>query len=225
MVFVWDVASGSPKQIFDFHKSATMDVDWKDNNSFASCSTDKMIYVCELGKTKPSMTFQGHTDEVNAVRWDPSGTYLASCSDDRSAKIWSMKSEKPLYDFHHQKEIYTIRWSQTGQGTDNPNKPLLLASASFDSTVKVWDFHAGKILYTFTKHIDPVYSVSFSPNGEFLASGSSDKYLHIYSLRDGSLVKSYLGGGGIFEVCWNATGNQIAACFSNKTVSVVDFRI
>ena len=40
---------------------------------------------------------------------------------------------------------------------------------------------------------DPVYSVAFSPNGQFLASGSFDKCLHIWNVKDGSLVKTYRG--------------------------------
>ena len=30
-------------------------------------------------------------------------------------------------------------------------------------------------------------------------------------------------GGGIFEVCWNAAGDKIAASLSNRTLCVVDF--
>ena len=55
-------------------------------------------------------------------------------------------------------------------------------------------------------------------------SGSFDKCLHIWSVRDGSLVRTYRGNGGIFEVCWNKDGDQVAACFSNNTVVVMDFK-
>lgn len=65
----------------------TLDVDWRNNTSFASCSTDKLIHVCKLGEHGAVKTFTGHTDEVNAIRWDPSGRWLASCSDDRTAKV------------------------------------------------------------------------------------------------------------------------------------------
>ena len=75
-----------------------MDVDWRDDQSFATCSTDKQIHVCEYQKNKPLKSFVGHTvllkriivilkDEVNAIEWDPTGTYLASCSDDYTAKV------------------------------------------------------------------------------------------------------------------------------------------
>jgi transducin (beta)-like 1 len=71
-------------------------------------------------------------------------------------------------------------------------------------------------------HSDPVYSVAFSPNGEYIASGSFDKNLHIWAVKDGSLVKTFKGDGGIFEVCWNSKGDKVAACFSNNTVCVLD---
>lgn len=38
-----------------------LDVDWQNNTTFASCSTDMCIHVCRLGCDRPVKTFQGHT--------------------------------------------------------------------------------------------------------------------------------------------------------------------
>ncbi|GAV58784.1 WD40 domain-containing protein/LisH domain-containing protein [Cephalotus follicularis] len=223
---VWDVKAEEWKQQFEFHTGPTLDVDWRNNVSFATSSTDNMIYVCKVGETRPIKTFAGHQGEVNCVKWDPTGSLLASCSDDVTAKIWSMKQDKYVHDLReHAKEIYTIRWSPTGPGTNNPNQQLVLASASFDSTVKLWDVELGKLLYSLNGHRDPVYSVAFSPNGEYLVSGSLDKSMHIWSLKEGKIAKTFTGNGGIFEVCWNKEGDKIAACFANNTVCVLDFRM
>lgn len=227
---IWDVNEGVAKQQFFNHQAPTLDVDWRTDTSFATCSTDNMIYVCKLDMDQPIRAMKGHTDEVNAIRWDPSGTLLASCSDDFTAKIWNMQQESCVYDLReHTKEIYTIKWSPTGPGTRFSGRDLVLASASFDSSIKIWDISRGVCKYSLTKHTDPVYSVAFSPDGEYIASGSFDKNLHIWSVKDGQLVKTYNGKGSIFEVCWNSTGDKVAACFSNSAteefqVCVLDFR-
>ncbi|CAN4115138.1 unnamed protein product [Withania somnifera] len=225
-VVVWDVKFGECKQQFGFHSGPVLDADWRNNNSFATCSSDKMIHVCKVGENRPVKTFSEHQNEVNTVKWDPSGSLLASCSDDTTAKIWSMKQDACLHDLReHCKEIYTLTWSPTGTGTSNPNKQLLLASASFDSTVKLWDVDLGRCLHSLNGHRDPIYAVKFSPNSEYLASGSLDKCLNIWSVKEGKIVRTYAGGGGIFEVCWNKEGNKVAACYADSVVCVFDIRL
>ena len=150
---------------------------------------------------------------------------LASCSDDHTAKLWSMSQTSCVRDLKdHSKEIYTIKWSPTGPGSANPNAKLMLASASFDATIRLWDAETGKCLHVLSKHTDPVYSVAFASNGLYVASGSFDKSLHIWSTKDGSLVQTYRGAAGIFEVCWNAKGTKVAACFSDSKVAIMDVR-
>uniref|UniRef100_A0A673J6M0 Transducin (beta)-like 1 X-linked receptor 1b n=1 Tax=Sinocyclocheilus rhinocerous TaxID=307959 RepID=A0A673J6M0_9TELE len=188
---IWDAHTGEAKQQFPFHSAPALDVDWQSNNTFASCSTDMCIHVCKLGQDRPVKTFQGHTNEVNAIKWDPTGNLLASCSDDMTLKV---------------------RYSQ-------PAISLLMIYASFDSTVRLWDAERGACIHTLTKHQEPVYSVAFSPDGRHLASGSFDKCVHIWNTQSGALVNSYRGTGGIFEVCWNSTGDKVGASASDGSVS------
>lgn len=113
---VWDASSGLCKQQFAFHTAPALDVDWRDNEVFASCSTDHFIHICRLGYDRPLYSFSEHTNEVNAIRWNPSGEFLASCSDDMTLKVWSIKENRCLNTFSaHKKEIYTIKWSPTGK--------------------------------------------------------------------------------------------------------------
>ncbi|PRD23996.1 UNVERIFIED_CONTAM: Tbl1x [Trichonephila clavipes] len=40
----------------------------------------------------------------------------------------------------------------------------------------------------------------------------------------GSLIHSYKGTGGIFEVCWNSRGDKVGASASDGSVFVLDLR-
>uniref|UniRef100_A0AAR2M4H6 LisH domain-containing protein n=1 Tax=Pygocentrus nattereri TaxID=42514 RepID=A0AAR2M4H6_PYGNA len=197
---IWDAHTGEAKQQFPFHSAPALDVDWQSNNTFASCSTDMCIHVCKLGQDRPVKTFQGHTNEVNAIKWDPTGSLLASCSDDMTLKLWSMKQDTCVHDLQaHSKEIYTIKWSPTGPGTNNPNANLMLAR----------------------------YAV-IRPNTCHLETGVGRKGEHCSSFpvrfcflqQSGALVNSYRGTGGIFEVCWNSTGDKVGASASDGSVKL-----
>eukprot|EP00102_Acyrthosiphon_pisum_P013255 XP_008182769.1 PREDICTED: F-box-like/WD repeat-containing protein ebi [Acyrthosiphon pisum] len=222
---IWDAASGQCNQQFAFHMAPVTDVDWQSNRSFASCSADTFIHVCRLGVDQPLKTFKGHMNEVNAIKWNPQGNLLASCSDDMTLKIWSMKLDNCVHDLQgHNKEIFSIKWSPTGPKTANPNMNIILASASLDSTVRLWDIERGACIQTLIKHIGPVCSIAFSPDGKFLASGGFDKCVHIWSTQSHQLVHSYKGTGGIFEVCWNSKGDKIGASAHDGRVFVLDQR-
>jgi len=226
---VWDVSGevGFVKQQFSHHFAPALDVDWKDDSTFASCSTDKTVHICQVGCARALHTYTGHKDEVNAVKWDPSGTLLASCSDDCTAKVWDVSSNRsgPLHDFKsHEQEIYTVKWSPTGQGSMNPTKSLMLATASFDGSVRLWNVQNGTCINVLSRHRDSVYSVCFSPSGEYLASGSLAGQLYIWKVQDGKHVKSFKGKGDIFEVAWNVEETRVAACFSSNVVNVIDFK-
>lgn len=226
---VWDVSvdKGFVKQQFSYHFAPALDVDWKDDLTFASCSTDKTVQICRVGSVRALKTFSGHKDEVNAVKWDPSGMLLASCSDDCTAKVWDVNSSStyPKWDFKsHQQEIYTVKWSPTGPGSKNPSKPLMLATASFDGSVRLWNIYDGSCARVLSRHRESVYSVAFSPSGDYLASGSLAGQLYIWNVRDGVVIKSFKGRGDIFEVAWNIEESRVAACFSSNVVSVIDFK-
>ena len=59
---------------------------------------------------------------------------------------------------------------------------LMVRRSSFDHTARLWDADSGACLKIFTDHIRPIYTLSFSPDGHWLATGSGDGYLHVYSV-------------------------------------------
>ncbi|KAH9125469.1 hypothetical protein AeMF1_003922 [Aphanomyces euteiches] len=225
-VALWDSVPSQKLQQMTLHDGAAiLDAAWKDDTTFATCSSDTTIRLTKVGDTSPFSVWKGHSDEINAIKWNPTSTVLASCSDDYSVKLWKVTESSCVMDLkEHQKEVYTIRWSPTGPGTNFPNRPVVLASTSFDTTVRLWDVEAGKSTATF-EHDNPVYAIAFSPNGEYVASGSISGVVQVWSIQSGAMIKSYQGNGDIFEVSWNHDGTLISACFSSGEVLVIHFRV
>ena len=69
-------------------------------------------------------------------------------------------------------------------------------------------------------HRDWVSSVSFSPNGEMIASASKDNTIKLWN-RDGTLRKDLNGhNGGVYSVTFSPNGQMIASASADKTVKL-----
>jgi WD40 repeat protein len=58
-----------------------------------------------------------------------------------------------------------------------------LVSGSFDGCINVWDITSGKLTNSIKSHKLGVYSVSYTPNGHYLISGSADRNLKIFDSK------------------------------------------
>ncbi|EJD49663.1 WD40 repeat-like protein [Auricularia subglabra TFB-10046 SS5] len=89
---IWDVAEKNLFKDFQLHKGCALDVDWLNDDSFASCGSDGLVLVVSLFESVPIRTFLGHTGDVNQLRFNASRNLLASCSDDCKAIVWDTRA-------------------------------------------------------------------------------------------------------------------------------------
>ena len=60
-------------------------------------------------------------------------------------------------------------------------------------TVRLWDASTGELSKTLTGHMGFVLSVSFSPDGKTLASGSRDETVRLWDTATGKHLKTLTG--------------------------------
>ncbi len=74
---------------------------------------------------------------------------------------------------------------------------------------------------TLEGHKDWVHSVSFSPDGQILASGSDDNTIKLWRISDGDLIKTLKGHeGGVRSVSFSPDGQILASGSSDKNIKL-----
>jgi hypothetical protein len=110
---------------------------------------------------------------------------LAAGGEDQAVRVWDLRQPQvvPLVLIGHQQTVFSVTFSKDGHW---------LASGSADATVRLWDMRqpqaaplvllcqdcqSGSLLNS-----DSVYSVAFSPDGNWLASGSQEGKVRLWPL-------------------------------------------
>ena len=159
-----------------------------------------------------------------SVSWSPDGQRLASASEDNTLKVWDARTGQELLTLKgHRLRVTSVSWSPDGKrivsssgeghvamppgfggGMDNPN-PV-------GGEVKLWDARTGQDLLTLNGHTMGVTSVSWSPDGQRLASASDDKTLKVWDARTGQDLLTLKGHTlGVTRVSWSPDGKRIAS--------------
>ncbi|KIJ13552.1 hypothetical protein PAXINDRAFT_80999 [Paxillus involutus ATCC 200175] len=116
---------------------------------------------------------KGHEGVVNCVVWSLDGSQLFSASYDCTIRCWDSEDGKAIGEpwMGHTADVGSISLSPDG---------TKLASASDDKSVRFWDARSGAPNGQPLRHGGPLYAVTFSPSGEFVASGGHNEKVSIW---------------------------------------------
>ncbi|KAI0295001.1 WD40-repeat-containing domain protein [Russula brevipes] len=226
-VCLWDVEKKQRRMQYK-HRGICLDLDWLDDELFASCSADKVIHVLSVDRAEPVAVLTGHDGEVNQIKANPSGTRLMSCSDDMTVRIWEMRRVKQSSESDratisgemtvlegHRNWVTGVSWSPVKAA----NGHELVATASFDTTARLWDADTGACLKVFTHHKKPIYAIAFSPDGRWLAPAVAMEKEKVWSWISEHPKRA------IFEMSWQQHEggvDRVALSLQSHKVGLID---
>ena len=170
-----------------------------DNASIYSAGQDKAMHVWKLASPAPTRNFN-YGANVDAVAFQPNSNILAAAGHDGKLRLFDLVKNAQakditahIRDVNKQQQpqpIYSLTYSPDG-------KQML--TSSYDNSLKLWDAASGNLIKEFKAHKEkefekghqePIYAAAFSPDGKFVASGSSglERTIKIWSI-DGTVVR------------------------------------
>ncbi|ANB14296.1 Cac2p [Sugiyamaella lignohabitans] len=144
-------------------------------------------------------TLAKHSQAVNVVRFDPKGTTLASASDDGTVLLWALQDSKTTayanskYDGTDESdlEVWKLRHACRGGGQSSsevydvawsPDSQYIIAG-QVNNVARIYNASNGQCIRELVEHSHYVQGVAWDPLNEYLATQSSDRSVHIYTLK------------------------------------------
>lgn len=213
------------KYVFDEHTDLVSSLAFHPRGKhIASASRDNTIRLWDIATGSVLHTLVGHSDGVESVAFNPDGDCLASGGSDGKLVVWSTRHGTKIFTLNaHSRDVNALSFSPDGQRLATGGGELMQPGQ-----VKIWNAVSsvlnlfGRILLTLDGHKETVTSVCYSPDGDFLASGSYDQSVIIWDARRGKQVLK-IGGqaGSISCVRYSPNGKKLAIA-AGEDVHVLD---
>lgn len=196
-VRVWNVVTGRLVQSLTGHtgKVTSVTANPINTSAVASCATDRSIKLWGLEKGYCIKTLLCHSTP-NCVVYTSDASLLVSSHFDGSLRVWDPKSGKMTT------ELTSVHSGQAGGIAVSPDGVTIITVGK-DNVVKVIDARTFSEKMALTASSSSAYSVgatwaqpAISPNGSYVAVGSSDGKVVVWDLSTGGVVKMLGGGEG-----------------------------
>ncbi|XP_067121912.1 echinoderm microtubule-associated protein-like 2 isoform X1 [Centruroides vittatus] len=154
---------------------------------------------------------QGHTEDVSMLAVHPTDSHFITGGHDHKICLWDTLSHRV---------VWTKDIGETPQaGCFSPEGNAIVVATTEGRWI-VMDVNTRQTLSIHTDSNEPVTCVKFSPDGNFLAIGSHDKYIYVYNVSDDYKKYSRIGrcaghSNPVLNIDWSEDSTNLQSCSSD----------
>uniref|UniRef100_A0A8C9B3S0 EMAP like 2 n=1 Tax=Prolemur simus TaxID=1328070 RepID=A0A8C9B3S0_PROSS len=131
-----------------------------------------------------SLLVQGHVEELWGLATHPSRAQFVTCGQDKLVHLWSSESHQPLWSRSIEDPARSAGFHPSGS---------VLAVGTVTGRWLLLDTETHDLVAIHTDGNEQISVVSFSPDGAYLAVGSHDNLVYVYTVDQGGRKVSRLG--------------------------------
>ena len=190
-----------------------------DGSMLATAGDDGLLVMWDPETGDEIARVQGETGAVGQS-FDAKGRLVAAVwPEDGTARVAEASTGTIMHTFHG---LDTFPFD-TALSPDGSR--LAVASADVD-VVSVFDVRTGDLVLELPRHTYSVNSVSWSPDGRWIATGAGDSSVRIWDAATGTLEERLLGHTGVVTtVDWSPDSRRIVSGGSDGTARVWELEV
>ena len=214
-VLVWDTKTRLPTRRFPAYVQPVTDVAFGPNGRQLITTSGQSAVIWDINQARPTGTLVGHSGPVQDVLFHGNGQWALSLAKpnvyERAAVLWDVASRRELRTFELGDEvnITCLAFSRDGRlavtgGGDSDEDSGELA---------IWNVESGERVRTIRGHKEKIQTVTFSPDGQHLATGAGhpDRTVCIWDVGSGKLIRQIECRSHVTVAQYSPDGRFIAA--------------
>jgi WD40 repeat protein len=195
-----------------------------DGKYIVSASDDTTIRVWDWKHLKEVAKLKNFWP-VRSMCVSPNGKYIAFSSSS-TTRIWDWKKEEEIAVLKGRTHnVHSVCFSPDGKYIVSGSGGLVNPGQKKDNTILVWEWKKQKEVAKFAGHTEVVRSVSFSPDGKYIVSGSEDKTIRVWNWKKKIKIAAFkvlkIHTHMVRSICFSSNGKYIVVGLGDETVETV----
>ncbi len=175
---------------------------------------DRVAQVFDGNTGEIIQKLRGHDSNVLKVVMSPNGGMALTVDDTNKCKAWIIRKNPHALDGFG--GVLSMSLS--------PNRDRL-ATGHWDNSVRVWDIKTRQVIYKYNRFFQKVNTITFSPDGQWIAAAGGDQVVEVFSASDGKPWRSLKGAKRLItSLAFSKDGNLLYSGDLHGDVKVWDWK-